>query len=324
MIATGYSGNREVAATCGATVVETQEALAAASTGGILGHELILEHLHPNIEGYLRIADAYYEALRSAGAIGEWRTPVPLEHARRELLVTAFDSLVGSLNVRVLANRWPFQPPGVVKPDTFRVTTLVDSLGLEYLRGRQTWADAVAKLGIRYEEQGDYASALRASLALAQQQPYRARPYILAGNLLLKMQRPAAAYQAFVAAEEREPSVETRRALGRLLLTARRPVEAIPWLRGVVELDDADPAALYDLAVAYAAAGRFDLYVHHYVQPWDIAPGLLLVREAGGYISEMNGKSLGLASPSVLASNNAIHSDLMKLLRKPLSNQKAQ
>ena len=48
------------------------------------------------------------------------------------------------------------------------------------------------------------------------------------------------------------------------------------------------------------------------------------MREAGGYVSELNGKAINLDSPSILASNNAIHSDLMKLIRKPLSNQRAQ
>ena len=81
-------------------------------------------------------------------------------------------------------------------------------------------------------------------------------------------------------------------------------------------------AAALDLA--YVAAGRYDGFWERGLSPWDIAAGLILVREAGGYVSEMNGKALGLASPSVLASNNAIHSDLMKLLRKPLSNQKGQ
>jgi myo-inositol-1(or 4)-monophosphatase len=77
-------------------------------------------------------------------------------------------------------------------------------------------------------------------------------------------------------------------------------------------------AAALDLA--YVAAGRFDGFWERDLAPWDIAAGLILVRESGGYVSEMNGKSLTLASPSILASNNAIHSDLMKLLRKPLSN----
>jgi myo-inositol-1(or 4)-monophosphatase len=80
-------------------------------------------------------------------------------------------------------------------------------------------------------------------------------------------------------------------------------------------------AAALDLA--YVAAGRFDGFWERGLSPWDYAAGLILVREAGGYISEMNGKTLKMDSPSILASNNAIHSDLMKLLRKPLSNQKA-
>lgn len=80
-------------------------------------------------------------------------------------------------------------------------------------------------------------------------------------------------------------------------------------------------AAALDLA--YVAAGRFDGFWERELSPWDYAAGLILVREAGGYVSEMNGKALKMGSPSILASNNAIHSDLMKLLRKPLSNQKA-
>jgi myo-inositol-1(or 4)-monophosphatase len=75
-------------------------------------------------------------------------------------------------------------------------------------------------------------------------------------------------------------------------------------------------AAALDLA--YVAAGRFDGFWERGLSPWDIAAGLILVREAGGYVSEMNGKAITLEkSPSILASNNAIHSDLMKLLRKP-------
>lgn len=77
-------------------------------------------------------------------------------------------------------------------------------------------------------------------------------------------------------------------------------------------------AAALDLA--YVAAGRFDGFWERGLAAWDIAAGLILVREAGGYVSEMNGKAIAMTSPSILASNNAIHSDLMKLLRKPLSN----
>jgi fructose-1,6-bisphosphatase/inositol monophosphatase family enzyme len=57
------------------------------------------------------------------------------------------------------------------------------------------------------------------------------------------------------------------------------------------------------LGVAYAAAGRVDLYFHHSLSPWDIAAGLLLVREAGGVVMDKQGRPASLRTPSVIASS---------------------
>jgi myo-inositol-1(or 4)-monophosphatase len=60
------------------------------------------------------------------------------------------------------------------------------------------------------------------------------------------------------------------------------------------------------LGLAYAADGRVDLYFHHALAPWDIAAGLLLVREAGGIIVDRQGRSAGLYTPSVIASSHLL------------------
>ena len=57
------------------------------------------------------------------------------------------------------------------------------------------------------------------------------------------------------------------------------------------------------LGVAYAAAGRVDLYFHHSLMPWDIAAGHVLVREAGGVIVDKQGQPASLHTPSIIASN---------------------
>jgi myo-inositol-1(or 4)-monophosphatase len=57
------------------------------------------------------------------------------------------------------------------------------------------------------------------------------------------------------------------------------------------------------LGLAYAAAGRVDLYFHHSLAPWDVASGLLLVREAGGLVVDRQGQPAALRTPSVIASN---------------------
>ena len=44
------------------------------------------------------------------------------------------------------------------------------------------------------------------------------------------------------------------------------------------------------LALAYVACGRIDLYYHKFLYPWDIAPGIILIKEAGGETTDWDGK----------------------------------
>lgn len=72
---------------------------------------------------------------------------------------------------------------------------------------------------------------------------------------------------------------------------------------GVQSIQNMGSAAL---GLAYAASGRFDLYVHSTLYPWDIAPGIVQIREAGGLILDRTGAPItiyseGLAGGSPLA-----------------------
>ena len=69
------------------------------------------------------------------------------------------------------------------------------------------------------------------------------------------------------------------------------------------------------LDLAYVAAGRCDAYWEAGVKAWDIAAGVLLVREAGGYVSEIEGGHAMLSSGSVLAANDHLHLPLGTVLR---------
>jgi len=73
-------------------------------------------------------------------------------------------------------------------------------------------------------------------------------------------------------------------------------------------------AAALDLA--YVAAGRYDGYWEYGLQTWDIAAGLLLVREAGGYLSEPDGGEDPMSSGDVLAANDHLHGLLQGALRE--------
>lgn len=68
------------------------------------------------------------------------------------------------------------------------------------------------------------------------------------------------------------------------------------------------------LDLAWVAAGRFDGFWESSLYPWDTAAGCLLVREAGGFVSDYKGRSQPICDETVLAGNDALHSKLHKLL----------
>jgi len=72
-------------------------------------------------------------------------------------------------------------------------------------------------------------------------------------------------------------------------------------------------AAALDLA--WVAAGRLDGFWEHKLNSWDIAAGLLLVKEAGGYVTDFDGKDKSLESGDVVAGNEFAHRHILKLLK---------
>ena len=72
-------------------------------------------------------------------------------------------------------------------------------------------------------------------------------------------------------------------------------------------------AAALDLA--YVAAGRFDAYWERNLSPWDMAAGILMVREAGGFVTDPEGGDAIFASGHLVAGNEWLHPELLRLLK---------
>lgn len=69
------------------------------------------------------------------------------------------------------------------------------------------------------------------------------------------------------------------------------------------------------LDLAWVAAGRFDAFWETHLSPWDVAAGVLMVREAGGFVSCLEGTTDPVTSGHLLASNEPLHYGLLALLK---------
>jgi myo-inositol-1(or 4)-monophosphatase len=70
------------------------------------------------------------------------------------------------------------------------------------------------------------------------------------------------------------------------------------------------------LDLAWLAAGRYDAFWERNIKAWDMAAGILMVREAGGVVTDMDGGAKMLDVGHVLASNEALHPQFLKLLKE--------
>lgn len=69
------------------------------------------------------------------------------------------------------------------------------------------------------------------------------------------------------------------------------------------------------LNLAYLATGRFDGFWEGHLSPWDMAAGVLIVREAGGRVTDYDGGRFDLTARRMLASNGRIHDEMSSVLR---------
>lgn len=83
-----------------------------------------------------------------------------------------------------------------------------------------------------------------------------------------------------------------------------------------------DGAAALDLC--YIACGRFDLFWEFNLQRWDVAAGLLLVREAGGQVTDLQGVPYRLGGRAILASNSRVHTEARQIFSEVAAQRARQ
>jgi len=64
------------------------------------------------------------------------------------------------------------------------------------------------------------------------------------------------------------------------------------------------------------AKGGADIYMEHSTNPWDVAAGLLIIEEAGGKVTALDGKKHDISEKGFIASNNKLHNQIMKIIKK--------
>lgn len=249
---------RRVARTTGATYVPVAEAFAAASPGGIPGSALLLEHVHPNRDGYALVARTFFDAMVADSVVGARADRArlrPWSEYAAGMALTPFDERVAAHMVRTLGSRWPFVP--VERQSDYRATyvptDLLDSLAFDVSRGAP-WQQGKLRLATAYESRKQYDSAAAEYAGLARDAPLFHEPLQLLARALALAGREAAADSALRRAVAIRPTPEALAALGVAAARRRQLADAIGFFNRSLALQPNQPDVLYQLSLAYGMA----------------------------------------------------------------------
>lgn len=255
---------RELAEKHGAIIVESRQAFVEASPDGLIGKEMMLEHLHPTVSGYRTLGNAFFMGMAGtqfgSGRGLRWAWDQALRESLRPTPVPSIDSLSGAYRVQQLTSSWPFQPPGsrMTRIDTLMPGTVAGNLALRLFQDDVPRIEALDALRTDAIRKGDLETADLALQSIIQSYPMVPGPHLALAKIRMQQGRLEEAEVLARRELSMADHAEAFQILGTLLLNRRQTDAAIPLLERAVAMNPADLRARYNLAGAYALRQRFD------------------------------------------------------------------
>jgi tetratricopeptide (TPR) repeat protein len=241
--------------------VPTEEALTRYTRDGIIGNDLMLEHLHPNQQGYFLIGRTFAETLlRDMGLIEE-NESVNLNEYKDRMYFTEFDHQVAWHRVATLKQGFPFVLDGTQQyyQRGYQYKSTADSLAFETVHRNKRWDESKVELAQYYEQTGQSDKAVMEYRGLIRNQPWNDSPYVFAARIFLDKNQFAEAEPLLKRAYEINPEdAFITKMLGAINLNKGNTQRAIQLLEVSRSLQPGDVQMLYNLSGAYGTNQEFE------------------------------------------------------------------
>ncbi|WP_308991281.1 hypothetical protein QLS71_001595 [Mariniflexile litorale] len=186
------------------SLVDMKAIFLSHSEKGIIGDELLTEHLHPNIKGSFIMADAFYNKIKELKYLSNWDNYISYTEAFEDIPITQIDSLRGKFLIDDLKNSWPYDlSMSRNKPLSsyhyIQNPTYEERRAIEIHTNQVVdWRDIMYQSYHRYNKEKAYQKGLQVAQSLIFEYPEEAEVYSLAGNMCLNLNKiNKAAYYFF-------------------------------------------------------------------------------------------------------------------------------
>ena len=229
------------------------------SADGIIGSELLVDHVHPNIHGYFLLAKAWYESIEQHKLLGQLQYNLESDSTIwAKSAVTELDSLIGAIKIMELKSRPPFSKTDSVF--NYTPKTPIEQIAYEYaVLHKSSWAASHLSLAKYYLTRGYFAKSLNELRAILVSDEDNPMVLKLAGDMALQMRNYNQAETYYLKANRFETNQYIEYKLGKTELLLGKPDVAIQFFNSSLERnqqssDRFTPAEMEDIYSSLAEA----------------------------------------------------------------------
>jgi tetratricopeptide (TPR) repeat protein len=231
---------------------------------GIVGDNLMTDHLHPTLEGYQLIGKIFFESMKSIGILPDTE-PIILTDEQQDSLTKAnfifskLDSIQAAYRITALKNKWPFikDNQGIPVIELLKPANFIDSLIYNGTVGDLDWEKLHRKAAEWYLKHGELENYKEQMDILISQFPFVIDYYNSTSYEFLKIGRYDIAYSYLEKGFLLKPDAFSSKWLGIIDLSKGNNESAVKFLAKSLSFDPKDSQVLFNLAGAYS---RLELY----------------------------------------------------------------
>ncbi|MFC1480726.1 tetratricopeptide repeat protein [Candidatus Neomarinimicrobiota bacterium] len=235
-----------------AHIAKLDSAMLTTSERGVIGSEYILEHLHPNIDGYFEIARQFAQIIVDSVFAGQPVAAKVDEMRLKELIaVTPLDSAIAGYRIKLLVSGWPFTSARSMTLTNLPVHKAEDKFAKRMLSKELNYERVHVEMAEYYADQGDHQSAAREYYVLSETFPHNDSPLLLLVRELIALRDFDRALPYLIKASSMSNDAFSLKWAGTILLERGQVAEALPYLQRAVEVSPLDGQGRFNLAGAY-------------------------------------------------------------------------
>lgn len=247
------------------SVVRSDSLLNAMSNDGIVGDELMTDHLHPNVKGYQLIGNLFFNEMNRKGFLPS-KLPSDLDEKTADSLVYAYynftqlDSTIADFRIKILKNDWPYikQENKIPRNKLIKLNSLIDSLSIDVIDGRISREQARLKAANNYLKRKQFDEYATEMAALTEEFPFIYKYYNVTARELITAGKFSRAYYFLKKGYDKKPDAFNSKWLGIIDLSQGFVDEAINYLEASLRYDSKDAQVYFNITGAYAQKKEFD------------------------------------------------------------------